>query len=120
METDNMNDDARDSSASRGSILVSSAVCPSCGAKCVEGYDAEGVMVRVPIRGHEGWYQFPKVVPPSGEMILAVWDNGTGREVVAVYVTPKGSWRPLSDPDGSGWWTHWKPFPDLPVESVQE
>lgn len=111
-----MSDIDEQSIPSRGSIVALSAACPSCGSKCIEGYDSEGVFVRAPVRGYEGWIRFPEVAPPNGEQILAVWDNGRTREVVAVYVTPKGVWRPLSDPDGSGWWTHWKPFPDLPVE----
>ena len=46
MSDDNTQDDAEPSLASAGSV----AKCHACGADYVEGYDAEGVLVRVPVR----------------------------------------------------------------------
>jgi hypothetical protein len=112
-----MKDEAEQSIPSRGSV----AKCHACGADCVEGYDAEGVLVRVPVRGR--WIPVTERLPEDGVPVAIVADRGRtpdNRGVVAAGELYHGCWyhtlpglvvRQIADV------THWMPLPAPPETS---
>lgn len=104
-----MTDNNEQSIPSRGSV----AKCKTCGGDCVEGYDAEGVLVRVPARSR--WIPVTERLPEECVNVLALaiedWQTGADawQDVSSMF---NGRWL-----IGSATVTHWMPLPAPPTDS---
>ena len=100
-----MNDNDEQSIPSRGSV----AKCHACGADCVEGYDAEGVLVRVPARGR--WIPVTERCPAKHLTVL-VWSQSDGLHLARLDL--RGQWRDADENFGKKI-THWMLLPAPPT-----
>ena len=109
-----MKDNAEQSIPSRGSV----AKCHACGADCVEGYDAEGVLVRVPVRGR--WIPVSERLPEVHATVLAVTRAFPKDIRLAQMASHDGvMWRfcDMDDDDVDSFGiTHWMPLPAPPTD----
>lgn len=106
-----MNDTDERSCAASGSV----AKCHACGAGCVEGYDAEGVLVRVPARSR--WIAATQRLPARSGDYLVFLDDYQRSVIVMNGCLDDGDWYWSDDWDRAKYVTHWMPLPAPPETS---